>query len=452
MPPPLALLLCTSFVYFLLRLDHRKVTGVTPALWVPTLWLFSIATKPIGVWLSSSVGDESGSPLDQAFLIVVMFWGLEILRRRRFDWLGALRDQPWFLALLLYMLLSIAWSDLPFTSFKRYIRELVAVVMALVVASEPDPRQAIECILRRSAYILVPFSLILAKYYPEYGVEFGRWTGEHMWVGVATQKNGLGRVCIVAIPILVLTLLRRREGRDAPVGKYQTHAELLVLLLALYLLLNPEGKSSATAIVTLAVGMSGFLGLRWLHRGGMRVALSVLLGACIAIIGFGVALPLSGGAIGSGFNEAIGRDATFTGRAETWAELGPIAMKHPALGCGFGGFWTPATRELYEMSNAHSAYLEMLMELGLVGILLFSMFMLSIARSAHRLLASDFDLGSLGIFFLTMVLIYGTTESDGSSFTSQMPAVLLFLAFCCAATELHPRSAVEDDSILNRHV
>jgi hypothetical protein len=94
------------------------------------------------------------------------------------------------------MLSSIFWSDMPFISFKRWVKELVAVVMTFFVLSESDPRKALQSIFRRTIYILIPFSYILINYFPEYGREYGRWSGGQMWIGVALQKNGLGRLCV----------------------------------------------------------------------------------------------------------------------------------------------------------------------------------------------------------------------------------------------------------------
>ena len=432
MPPPLALLLCTGFVFYLLRFDRQQSPEVSWASWLPTLWLFSIVTRPIAAWFSSAPGDESGSPLDQGFLLALMGLGLVLLSKRRFDWQGAVKSQPWLIVLLGFLFLSIFWSDIPFTTFKRWTRQLVAVIMAFIVLSEPNPRQAMQSILRRVAYVLVPFSMLLIKYFPDYGVTYGRWSGDSMWVGVSDHKNGLGCVCIIAVLFLVWTFVRRWQGRDMPAGKHHTFAEILVLLLALFLLLKPEGKRSATAIAALGVAIFGYLVLRWLHQRGMRLSVGVVMVIVIVLVGFGIGMPLSGGSIGSGFNEAMGRNPTFTGRADTWAELVPIAMQHPFLGCGFDSYWTPATRDLHEMSNAHCAYLEVFNELGVVGLLLFTLFLLSVARNAHQTLNFDYDWGSFCLCYLLMVMLHAATESSINALNGQLAAALVLLSVTCA--------------------
>ena len=40
--------------------------------------------------------------------------------------------------------------------------------MAFVVLTEPRPKEAMQCLLRRSVYALIPFSLLCIKFFPAY--------------------------------------------------------------------------------------------------------------------------------------------------------------------------------------------------------------------------------------------------------------------------------------------
>src|SRR6266496_2926134 len=191
MPPALVLLACTCFVLFLLRFDLNQQPKVSRALWIPTIWMVICGSKPLSIWFGFGY-DESGSALDRVVLSGLLLAGWFILVRRRLDWSSAFKDNVWLMLLLFYMLMSILWSETPGVSFKRWFRELGSIIMALLVLTERSPRQAVESLLRRTVYILIPFSLLLIKYFPNLGVAYGRWSGEQMWVGVTLQKNGLG--------------------------------------------------------------------------------------------------------------------------------------------------------------------------------------------------------------------------------------------------------------------
>ncbi|MEO0249240.1 MAG: hypothetical protein ABIN58_06785, partial [candidate division WOR-3 bacterium] len=89
------------------------------ALWIPTTWMLVTASKPLAVWFGSGGEEiESGSPLDRAFLIVLLCVGVIILVRRKFKLVPALQENTWVSVLITYMLVSIVWSELPFISGK----------------------------------------------------------------------------------------------------------------------------------------------------------------------------------------------------------------------------------------------------------------------------------------------------------------------------------------------
>lgn len=421
----------------LLRLERKQAPGVTRALWIPMIWMLYIASKPLGIWFRSrNANPEAGSPIDRVFLTILMLAALIVLFRRGFDWAGAMRGNVWLMALIVFMLISIVWSDIPGISFKRWIREFQAVLMAFVVLSEPSPRRAMESILRRTIYVLIPFSLVLIKYFPIYGVEYGRWSGAQMWIGVALQKNGLARLCIIAGVFLIWSLFRRWTGDSASVWKYQTHAEIFILLLTLYLLGGPSHSLfySATATYAFAIGLIVCGWIYFKMKSGKIMGSGSLMAITSFIIVFGIVTVFIGGSSIKFFASSAGRDATLTGRTQVWASLLPVAMQSPLIGKGFGGFWTPGTRDLYRISEAHSGYLELLLGLGFIGILLVSIFLLSSCRKAHQELSSDFYWGLLWISYIVVSVVHNIGESSIDTFTSHLTAVVLF--FTVSSTKL----------------
>ena len=435
MPPLHALLLCTVFVLFLLWLEKKQASSMALSLWIPTIWMLLIASKPLALWFMMQDDTNEGSLLDRNLLILLLLIGLLLLIKRRFNLSRAIRENIWLMMLIGFMLISILWTDIPFMSFKRWIRELVAVVMAFLVLTERNPHQAMESIFRRTVYILIPFSLLLIKYYPQYGVDYGRWSGELMWVGVTMQKNGLGRLCLIAAFFLIWTFIKRWQGRDPSAVKYQTYAEIVVLILAFWLLNGPSIISmSATAVASMAAGLAVFVGLLLMKKWKIYAAANTLVAIIAAVIIFGTIMVFTGGSTIGSFTSSVGRDATLTGRTEIWAELLPLAMLRPIVGHGVGGFWSPEAKAKHQLTEAHSGYLEIILDYGFIGLLLFSLFLLSSCRKAHREMKHDYYWGSLWICFLLMSVIHNISESSLNSFANQLTAVLLFLAVSSTAS------------------
>lgn len=394
-------------------------------MWIPTLWMLLIAGKPLGIWFGGIGTAEDGSGLDRLVLSGLGLLGIMVLTKRRFDSAQALRENQWLVALLGYMLLSTLWSDITLIAIKRWVRQVIVVIMALVVLSESNPRLALESLLRRSIYVLIPFSILLIKYYPALGVDYARWSGLQMWIGATLHKNTLGRLCLVGSFFLVWALYRRWQGHAPAEGRHQAFADIATLLIALYLLRGAEGAYSATSIGTLAVGIVAFIAVVWLRRCQVllpRAGLSVFVAL---LIGFGVAAPFLGGANVAGFSSVFGRNETLTGRTETWEDLVAVVMSDPFVGVGFGSFWTTARRDFYQMSHGHNGYLDVLLELGFLGLALYAALLLSCVNRLHAALAQDYDRACLGICILLMVLVYNITESALNSMTEQMTALLV---------------------------
>jgi exopolysaccharide production protein ExoQ len=427
-PPLLALALCLAFIFFLLRLEAKQSPDVSKVIWIPTIWMLSAASKPLAAWFRASGADpDSGSPIDRAFLIVLIFIALLVLLKRRFDWSSAIKDNSWLMILIIFMLISVLWSGIPGISFKRWAREFLAVLMAFIVLSESRPRHAMESILRRTAYILIPLSPLLIKYFPQYGVQYNRWSGARMWVGVAMQKNGLGRLCMVAAFFLIWSLIRRWQGNNPGVWKYQTHIEIIVLAITLWLITG-GAKTSATSLIALAMGLISYITFYFMKKAGKTIGAGLLMLVVAFMIIYGTTSVFTGQMKFGFIANVAGRDETLTGRTEIWARLLPVAMQKPIFGGGFGGFWTPATRETFRISGSHNGYLDVLIGLGFVGLVLTSIFLLSSCRRAHQVIDVDFDWGALWIGFIIMAVAHNVAESSISSFANQLSAILLFFS------------------------
>ena len=71
--------------------------------------------------------------------------------------------------------------------------------------------------------------------------------------------------------------------------------------------------------------------------------------------------------------EALGRNTTLTGRTEIWDDLFRMDFS-PWVGTGFESFWLGeradymANRYYFHPNQAHNGYIEMYVNLGLIGV------------------------------------------------------------------------------------
>ncbi len=432
MPSILALIITITFIIFLLRLDRKQNQTSSPALWLPTFWMLLATSRTLGSWTGLGSGFDEGSVLDRIVLSGLVLVAIPILIKRRFNWSSFLKDNMWLIIVAAFMLLSITWSEMPFLSFKRWFKVIgVMIIMGCLVASEVDPRQALMSIFRRIAYIHIPLSILLIKYYPHLGVQWGRWTGEVIWGGASTFKNGLAQTCYFVIFFYFWTFLRRRRGLDKAATWYQKYLEYLIVIVAFWLFMGPRHTLtySSTSLAVLLFGISMLLFLQWLKTKRVVLSANILTAAVLCIIIYAAVTPFLGKLSFIDVSSLLGRNETLTGRSEIWAKVIPVAMEKPMLGHGFC-YWTDELDELTKANSSHNGYLETILGLGFIGVILSSIFLISACRKAHRYMMYDFDWGGYWLCLALMAALHDIAEASLNKFSGIYPMIIFIMIVC----------------------
>jgi O-antigen ligase len=385
--------------------------------------------------MASVVNEEAGSLPDRLVLVILIIIAVLILCRRKIEWSLITKDNFWLILLFLYLGSTILWSNFQFVSFKRWMRLSGVIPIALVVLTERSPLKALESALRRCTYVLIPFSLLLIKYFPNFAVEYSP-EGKKMWEGVASQKNGLGVICALSAFLIIWTFLR--DWRMGSFLKKKSHAfaEGLVLAIALYLLGGFRGAYSATATGFLIIGVASLLLLYRMKSKARQISTFLVF-----MVAGGLLCLTFADSLAPIVTSFFHRDASFTGRSDIWRMVIDVASRNPLLGVGYGGYWGLQDGEIFStllVREAHSGYLDVYLEVGIVGIVLLLAFLLSYHYRALRELNHAFDWGLFGICLLMMTLIHNFTESNflrtSSYFWNVTVFVTIILSEPCMCT------------------
>ena len=412
MPPLLALALTICLVVYLFRQDKREFSGVSGALWLPLIWMLITATRLPSNWLSLQGSGsaaqvyQEGNVFDRIFYLVVILASIYILRKRKLDWSHLLRSNPALTAFLIYCLVSMFWSDYPFVAFKRWYRDLGVYFTVLVVLTETKPFEAICLLFRRFAYVGLPLSVTLIKYFPEWGMQYSQWTGEKMYTGIAGNKNMLGSLCLMSGLYLVWDTLRRRK-QDGDKMMARVNWGLLAVLCWLF-----NRADSKTSLICFLLGTALLLicEIKAIQGSPKRIVALVLLIVTIFV-------PLNYVFdINAIVYRAAGRDATLTGRTELWEDIRQMNV-HPLIGTGYENFWLGDrlawlwSRHDWGPNQAHNGYLEVYINLGLIGLTLLLLFLLATLIRVRASLVVDFRLGIFALAVLTSIVLYNFTEA-----------------------------------------
>jgi O-antigen ligase len=279
--------------------------------------------------------------------------------------------------------------------------------MVLILFTEPDPEEALARLMKRSAYILVPFSILVIKYYPEIGRKFDEWSGLPMNNGVAMNKNLLGCVCLIlGFFFFWHLLITWRRPRDAA-----RRNELRLIGGFLFMIGWLFWKAhSATSFLSLVIAILVVLvlGRRWVNKKliGTYVLLAVI-GLAVAELTFGIFERIV---------DLTGHEATIIGRAELWRQLFALHT-NPIFGVGFESFWLGNRLVLlsegrpWQPNEAHNGYLEIYLNLGLVGLLMLIGLFIATFRKIRTDLLQNFEWGRFRLAFLVAVVFYNWTEA-----------------------------------------
>lgn len=412
MSPQLAALICILGIIYLFWVDVKKGDSSSKALWIPFCWMFFAGSRYLSQWLNLGIPVTSsdayldGSPLDRAVFLFLIIVGVLILRRRRLNWNEIFTRNTWILFLFLFAGISIIWSDYPFLSFKRWIKAAGNVIMVLVILTEKRPFEAIGLILRRLSFLLLPLSVLFIKYYPDIGRAYH--FGKPMFIGVASQKNTLGQIVLFSgIYFCWDLLLKRRKGIDSG-QKLHFSIYLIMLPMIAWLFYVVD---SATSLFSMVIVVVIFLVSRHPVVAGEPRRIIVIGFISMTIYGIlELVFDIKGSVIAM-----LGRDATLTTRVPMWEGLLDM-VENPIIGTGFASFWTGQRQEAAlaqwgQGLQAHNGYLEVYLNLGLVGLLLLLFWIISGVRKVAHHLDVNYPVAMLRLCFIVVVAFYNWTEA-----------------------------------------
>lgn len=324
------------------------------------------------------------------------------------------------------MLISIIWSRMPEISFRRWGREFIAIIIGYLVISEKYPIKTLLSAFRKVIYIALPFSLLLIKYYPQHGREYNIHSGEMMWLGIAGQKNGLALICSFSAIFLIWSLWHDLVNWKSLEQKIPVFIDMSMLILCIYLMMGPRKtlRYSSTSFTSLLVGGLIFLFVRIATIKKIKASKKLAFLA-IAIILIGTLMPFTGKVPIKKIPEILGRDITLTGRTRIWSALVPYAQEKIFYGHGFGGFWTTSLRDQIAVA-AHNGYLDTILNLGLIGLILFSFFFISFILKCYETADDVWDVSLLFLSMIFMFLVHNIAETS-LGYLESFPSSLIVL-------------------------
>jgi exopolysaccharide production protein ExoQ len=307
-----------------------------------------------------SVGEQLEYDYMLRFAWIPLYVPLLALMLRHWRSILALaRRTPVLVLLILACPASTLWSIAPDDTARRSFALLMTAGFGWYLAARFDHRALLK-LLAWALTIAIATGLVVGLLFPEIGVMQVSHAGA--WRGLFSHKNTFGYVA--ALDLLILMIL----SLTAAVHRFWPILGLQVALLALVL------SQSLTALITALVAILSLLFVATLRAPGWLRMSAPLFFITIGLVCLGISSLFPDDVL-----EALGRDRTLTGRTWLWEEAWEFITGRPLLGYGYGAFWAPDSPPAIElqtvlhwpMSHAHNGYLDLWLQLGLLGLVLF---------------------------------------------------------------------------------
>lgn len=318
------------------------------------LFLLSGAIFPLLMTGGGTAVDDGSRSFLRVLPLPVYAISAVLLLRHPAQLLATFRRNLPFLLLIALPFLSVLWSIGPSVTLRRAIGLLGTMLFSCVLAARFTPTQLLLLITATLAPCMV-LSVLLMGAVPHLGFMDGAARG------VFIHKNVLGWAAALSTVAAGILILDRSHGMRA-IGLLALPASVVCLLASK----SMTGLLSTTA----AMGLTWFFLALGRSRGNSRLVLVIAFLQLVAatLVGLGEFLvPLL---------EALGKDATLTGRVPLWHLVDAMIAQQIVHGYGYAAFWAPGNPDAWRIwaeigwqaPHSHNGYREIMLGLGIIGI------------------------------------------------------------------------------------
>ncbi len=359
--------------------------------------------------------DPTVATVQYAALLIVSIWFFVrrdvVFQYLKHNWL--------YVSIIILSGISVLWSRYPYISLRRTVTLGVCVGYGLYLYD----RIGLEGLLRlyiRTAVLLAIMSLAVYYGAPEIGRDSGEGYSNALR-GVFAAKNAAGMMMTIAITCTLY--IGSRPGNSKIIAGFE--------YILLFITLIYTRSATSTVIGLILTFCSARL---WIRKGPARLIYQYIIFSIVVIMIYVVVF------LPDQIFPMLGRDASFTGRMPLWEESLGLIAQAPVLGYGYSGFWNVDSKDVqylwavigWEAPNAHDGYLDILLQLGIVGLVLYlSLWGTIIVRAFTRLRAGDMPEAAWILIMMLGNVILNIDEGPlpyADEFTLLLPGCLIMLA------------------------
>jgi exopolysaccharide production protein ExoQ len=334
---------------------------------------------------------------------------------------SAMRRNLWAVTISLLAVASCLWSAAPGDSIKMGLFLVATTLVALWFSEAFSWEDQMKMIMLTGTAMALASTLVVI-FVPSVGLDSMHGTN---WQGIFYSKNHCGRIMLFLLtPVLYFPWKKSISGHIIKTAYF---------LLAIFLI-GMSRSRSAWFVTVLYLACFFFMRQMRRFRGKEARAANALAVPVVA------AAVVGGLSILSAVLAATGRDLTFSGRTTIWRYLLEAISMQPVLGYGYDAFWQSgqgfhvfmAVRSTMRFmgSYAHNGYLDVALQLGLLGLvlLLYSF----VAATRNFLAVPRFARTTAARWYFGIIVLSLVYNIDEATFCVQGHLPWMMYIFACA--------------------
>ena len=340
----------------------------------------------------------------------------------------------WLLPIMATM--SFIWSDFPDESLRKGIATIQTSYFGLYFSSRFSLKQQLQ-ILAWVFGIVAVLSLLFGLVFQSAAIEAGANAGAFR--GPFTQKNLLARVAVLGAIVFLLNALQ-----------YSRRNKVILWIgfgINVLLILMTTSKTALLLLILVLLLLPLYRALRWKSTIAVPLVITVIIfgGSIIAIFLANWEAALS----------AVGRDASLSGRTGLWEGAIQKISERLWIGYGYQGFWRDDGGAVdiwlsggYKPPHAHNGFINMPLDLGLIGLFIFlAILAVNYVRAVTCLRSGKTMIELWPIYYITFFFMYNYSENtiieQNSIFWALLVSVALSVKQHNRNNFVQPQSIVE---------
>lgn len=306
---------------------------------------------------------------------------------------------------------SVTWSVAPAVSIGEFLGLLALLYMGIIIGSRLTAKEIVVAVMAAQLVVLF-YSMLRLLVDPE-----GALAAGEVLRGIFINRNVFAVHCLIGMIAALAGVVLTR------------HRRIPFLLSAVTFLGAIVASRSATSTFVAAVVIVVWLLVLFMRRLPAQHRKRGAVGIGVGVTVVGIVLFI----VRDSVFALLGRGETLSGRTAIWEVALEAAGQRPLTGFGWAAFWIPAN-PLYEsngetlglfFTHAHNSYLEILLQLGVVGVILVYSALVWALVSATR--GALFEGSRAQVFNLLIIVLLFTHGLSETLIVREIGLLLLFV-------------------------